>query len=132
MKHAPLLTLLALILLATPGCVSKSGTPVFEPTTAITLPGATADSIHQTLVTAIKTTRWTIISDEPGALTVRLVRGHGPRAVTAKIAYTATNYSITLVEAIDMDYDPEAKTISRKYNQWIRNLDQRISRALAK
>ena len=95
-------------------------------------PVATADSLHQTLVTAIKTTPWTIINDQPGEITVRLVRGHGPRAVTAKIAYTATNYSITLVEAIDMDYDPEAKTISRKYNQWIRNLDQRISRALAK
>lgn len=125
-------SLLALAALFTTGCAAKPGQPVYEPTTAITLPGATADSLHQTLVTAIKTTPWTIINDQPGEITVRLVRGHGPRAVTAKIAYTATNYSITLVEAIDMDYDPEAKTISRKYNQWIRNLDQRLSRALAK
>lgn len=132
MNKSSLLDLLALAALFTTGCAAKPGQPVYEPTTAITLPGATADSLHQPLVTAIKTTPWTIISDQPGEITVRLVRGHGPRAVTAKIAYTATNYSITLVEAIDMDYDPEAKTISRKYNQWIRNLDQRISRALAK
>ena len=132
MNKCSLLAILALAALFSTGCASKSGTPVFEPTTAITLPGATTDSLHQTIVTAIKTSPWTIISDQPGEITVRLVRGHGPRAVTAKIAYTPANYTITLVEAIDMDYDPEAKTISRKYNQWIRNLDQRISRALAK
>ncbi|MGN0886465.1 MAG: hypothetical protein ACI4RT_05650 [Candidatus Spyradenecus sp.] len=130
MNKLPLLATLALAALLTAGCAFKPGQPVFEPTTAITLPGATTDSLHQTLVTAIKTTPWTIISDNPGEITVRLVRGHGPRSVTAKIAYTATNYTITLVDAVDMDYDPEAKTISRKYNQWIRNLDQRIARSL--
>lgn len=132
MNKCSLFALIALAALFTTGCAVKPGQPVYEPTTAITLPGATADSLHQTLVTAIKTTPWTIINDQPGEITVRLVRGHGPRAVTAKIAYTPANYTITLVEAIDMDYDPAAKTISRKYNQWIRNLDQRISRALAK
>ncbi len=132
MNKCSLLALLALAALFTTGCAGKHGQTVYEPTTAITLSGATADSLHQTLVTTIKTTPWTIVSEKPGEITVRLVRGHGPRAVTAKIAYTPANYTITLVEAIDMDYDPAAKTISRKYNQWIRKLDQRLSRAFAK
>lgn len=128
MNKSILLALLALGLVVATGC--KANYPVLEPTAAITLPNASIDAIHDRIVSVIKSTRWAIINDEPGALTIRLSRGNGPRSVTAKIAYTATNYTITLVDAVEMDYDPEAKTISRKYNQWIRNLDLRISRAL--
>lgn len=128
MNKSILLALLALGLVVVTGC--KASYPVLEPTAAITLPNASIDAIHDRIVSVIKSTHWSIINDEPGALTIRLSRGNGPRSVTAKIAYTATNYTITLVDAVEMDYDPEAKTISRKYNQWIRNLDLRISRAL--
>ena len=130
MNKSILLALFALGLVVVTGC--KAGYPVLEPNAAIVLPNATDESVHQRLVTAVKSSHWTIINDEPGAMTVRFIRGQGPRSVTAKIAYTTTNYTITLVDAVDMDYDPEAKTISRKYNQWIRKLDQRLSRALAK
>lgn len=128
MNKSILLALLALGLVVATGC--KASYPVLEPTAAITLPNASINAVHDRIVSVIKSTRWSIINDEPGALTIRLSRGNGPRSVTAKIAYTATNYTITLVDAVEMDYDPEAKTISRKYNQWIRNLDLRISRAL--
>ena len=129
MNKSILLALFALGLVVVTGC--KAGYPVLEPNAAIVLPNATDESVHQRLVKAVESSPWTIINDEPGAMTVRLVRGYGPRSVTAKIAYTTTHYTITLVDAIDMDYDPEAKTISRKYNQWIRNLDLGIARALA-
>ena len=133
MKKLPLLVLLALGLLATPGCIFfPSSETVLEPPPDFALPAATStETLHQTIRIAVKTSDWTIVSEKPGEITVRLVRGHGPRAVEAKIFYTRSSYTITLAEAIDMDYDPVTKTISHKYNQWIRNLDQRISRALA-
>ncbi|MDR9499681.1 MAG: hypothetical protein RI556_10940 [Hydrogenovibrio sp.] len=42
------------------------------------------------------------------------------------IPYSAKEYSIVYHSSVELDYDPEKKTIHSNYNGWIQNLNNRI------
>lgn len=117
--------------LLTAGCAAKLPQPIAEPSGSFAFAAATASDIRQAILRAVAGTPWQIEdASDPGEIVVKLVRANSERMVKAKILYTAASYRICFVDAADMDYDPKERTISRKYNQWIRNLEKQIRLSL--
>lgn len=65
---------------------------------------------------------WIMKADKPGHLIGTLnLRNH---VAVVDIKYTATTYSITYKDSVELKYD--GTNIHRNYNNWIKNLDNKI------
>lgn len=126
MKRVAFVSLLGAWMIAGVGCAGPQA--VYEPKATVVVASETA--LRDAIVRAVRRSAWQLVEEKPGELLVMLSRAGGKRIVRAKIAYSGSEYTISLVDATEMDYDPETRTISRKYNQWIRNLDKAIQHAI--
>ena len=71
---------------------------------------------------------WVMNEVKPGEVEGLLaVRSH---EVRVRIPYTANSYAIYYEGSSNMNYNAKKKTIHRKYNQWVLNLDLAIRRAM--
>lgn len=126
MKRLAILSLLGVWMIAGAGCAGPQA--VYEPKSTVLV--SSEEALRDAIVRAVKARAWYVEEEKPGELLVVLSRAGGKRIVRAKIVYSGKDYTISLVDATEMDYDPETRTISRKYNQWIRNLDKAIKQAV--
>lgn len=81
--------------------------------------------LKDAIIVAAQVKGWTASPAAPGVVRCTLVKGTHKVVVDVKYA-AEKSFSIQYVSSENMKYDAAAGTISRKYNQWVRNLDRQI------
>ena len=85
------------------------------------------DQISKAIVAGGARTEWQIAASAPGTMTGKIdVRDK--HHATVSIAYSTTNFSITLVSSTNLLQ--EGNLIHHNYNRWIRILEQNIDNEL--
>ena len=120
MKTVWLLFLGVLILAG--GC--KTNPVLVEPSCQVSVVADQMEVMKKAIVRAATRRRWSAVELKPGTIHCTLLnRTH---EVQVDVVYTENNFTIRYVNSQDMDYDPAKRTINRKYNQWVRNLEKEI------
>ena len=110
------------VLILAGGC--KTNPILVEPTCSISVAPDQMDSMKHAIILAATRRRWSAVELKPGVIRCTLLnRTH---EVQVDVVYTETEFSIRYANSQDMDYDPAQRTINRKYNQWVRNLEKEI------
>ena len=124
-------TLMSLsVLLILSGC--STSRPLYNVHDAAVFTGSgsqpTLDKVRRAIVTAATGKGWSVKDIDTGHLLATLnLRKHMAQVV---IAYSTRSYSITYKDSHTLNYD--GTRIHRNYNGWIRNLEIRINRQLAR
>ncbi len=112
------------------GC-SATVSPVKDITHArvsAAMPERSMDNVKKAIIRGLATKRWTIEENEPGLLVASV--SVGPHYAQIKITYDADTYSIAHADSSpSLRYDGE--TIHRRYNHWIRLLNEAIQSQMA-
>jgi hypothetical protein len=114
--------LLVLTALLTTACVTA---PVYQPTSTVPTAAARPD-LRAAILAGLATKGWRVAREGPGVIeaTVRA----GGHTATVAIRYGGNQYSIQYVSSSEgLKYDGE--TIHRRYNHWVRLLDDAIYKA---
>ncbi|MBP5319528.1 MAG: hypothetical protein J6334_00965 [Kiritimatiellae bacterium] len=120
MKAIMLVSLCVCVLMG--GC--KAPSPIVEPNCPITVRVDQKSDMKTIITRAAVRRRWSAVEIQPGVIRCTLLnRQH---EVQVDVVYTDTHFEIRYVNSRNMDYDARQKTISRKYNQWVRNLEREI------
>jgi hypothetical protein len=99
-------------------------TPV---TTTVT---ASASEVEKAILSAATAIGWIPSAEGKNQIEAKLlVRKH---ELIINISYTAAQYTLTYKSSKNLDYNEAKQTIHSKYGQWVRNLDVRIQKELAK
>ena len=110
-------------MLLTSGCVFPRPLVTVENTPLVLIEGRQMKDI---IVSAAAHKGWGTAQVAPDVIRCTLVaRIH---KVVVDVKFSKTNFSISYVGSENMGYDPASKTINRKYNQWVRNLEAQIIR----
>jgi len=120
--------LLASILLLLGACNTR---PIYnaENVTVVTGSGSvpSQEDARRVIVKAATSKGWAVKDIDSTHLQVsHTARGHTAQAV---VEYSTNSFSITYHDSIRMKY--KGTTIHRKYNGWIRNLEERIQQYFA-
>ena len=84
----------------------------------------TLESVGEVIRAAVQARGWTIREDQPGRIVASTV-AHGGHTAAIQIDYDTYRYSITHLESSDgLLYD--GSNIHRRYNHWVRLLDEMI------
>ncbi len=119
---------LGLVLLAA-GC--RGGAPVVNLTdrSVPAVRPVAFEEVTKTIISAGAGLGWDMKAVSPGLIKGTLhLRDH---TAMVDINYTATNYSITYSDSVNLKYDAAANTIHPNYNGWVQRLDQTIRSRLA-
>ncbi len=82
-------------------------------------------SVATVIMEAGSSLGWEMVQSEEGSIKGRIaLRTH---SAVIEITYSDTEYSITLIDAQNLEYDKESNTIHRNYNGWIKNLENAIN-----
>jgi hypothetical protein len=101
-------------------------TPV---TTAVPIT-ATASEVEEAIISAANAIGWIPRAEGENQIEAKLlVRKH---ELIINISYTAAQYTLTYKKKKNLDYNEAKQTIHSKYGQWVRNLDVKIQKELAK
>ena len=101
--------------------------PVIENVENEALPaGATFEQVEQSVLTALTSRGWQIVSRSEGAVEAQYARRDF--SVNIRVSYTASTFSVIYLDSVGLRYDPEDQTIHRNYNRWISNLRVDIAR----
>jgi len=95
------------------------------------MPGVeqTEDKVAKAIIKACASLGWVCTISAPGEIKGRLnLRSH---QADVRIPYSRDKYSIIYVSSENLRYDAEDNTIHRNYNNWVLNLQRRISAELA-
>lgn len=120
--------MLSMALFAGPACAGRVA-PVYNvvdhpiPVSAQKLP---LTEIEKNIMAAGAQHQWQCEELGPGSLHASFT--HGSHQVVVAIAFSQTAYSITLVSSVNMKQ--EGDEIHRKYNQWVRTLEEAIASRL--
>ncbi|MBO7654325.1 MAG: hypothetical protein J6U40_05335 [Kiritimatiellae bacterium] len=110
------------VLLLFSGC--KTNPVLVEPTCQVSVMSDQMEVMKKAIIRAATRRRWSAVELKPGAIHCTLLnRTH---EVQVDVIYTENNFTIRYANSQDMDYDPAKRTINRKYNQWVRNLEKEI------
>lgn len=120
MKAIMLVSLCVCVLMG--GC--KAPSPIIEPNCPITVSTEQVGNMKKAIVVAATRLGWSAVDTGPTVVRCTLVKGI--HEVKVDVVYTDKNFLIRYVDSKEMEYDPSMKTISRKYNQWVRNLEKEI------
>jgi hypothetical protein len=104
-----------------------AGAPVYNVASAPIpqSPAATLENIEKAIIRAGLQLGWKISPQEPGkAEGVLVLRTH---TAVVDITYDTKAFSITYKSSINLNYQPENKTIHSNYNGWIKNLEKAIT-----
>jgi hypothetical protein len=83
------------------------------------------DEVRQILVRAATLRKWTVEREEPRVIFARIV--YGAHEAVVRLDYNSAGYSISYVDSSPgLRYD--GVTIHRRYNQWVRLLDDSIQK----
>jgi hypothetical protein len=100
------------------------------PVTATVSVTATAPEVEKAILTAATALGWIPRAEGENQIEAKLlVRKH---ELIINISYTASQYTLTYKSSKNLDYNEAKQTIHSKYAQWVRNLDVRIQKELAK
>ena len=104
------------------GCATKVSTA--DRYTPLTV--KQGNSLRDAIFAAANRRRWIAADNGPGVVRCTLMpRGH---RVVVDVYYNDKGITIRYVESENMSYDPSDKEISRKYEQWVKNLQVEIFR----
>ena len=124
-----LLVVLAVTLLPLGACASRQE-PIYNVTNH-PIPAAqklSSDDVAKAIIAGGARTGWQIGPNADGSLTGTIdVRGKHHATVT--IAYSQTNYTVTLVSSTNLLQ--EGNLIHRNYNRWVRDLEKNIDDQLS-
>jgi len=84
-----------------------------------------ARNVENAIVTASAHRGWEFKKVAPGKLVGMLVV-RGKHYVEIDVLFNSKEYRITYKDSKNMKYDPETKTIHKRYNSWVTNLDNDI------
>jgi hypothetical protein len=89
----------------------------------------TLEVIERAIISGCAVRGWQCRAVKPGEIrAVLLVRMHMAESL---IRFDTEKYSITYVDSKELRYDPDKKTIHRKYNLWVANLIGDINKSIA-
>ena len=86
------------------------------------------EQVRQRIVLAATQRGWTIDADGPQSLRATIAAGRGAYEAVVNITFSATAYSITLVES--KGFGQRGDQINGRANRWIRNLEADIENML--
>lgn len=125
MKYFLSLFLVALASVLFTGCRSASIQPVETHTYA-----TSKATVEQAIIDGCRERGWSPRKVKDGEIEAVLnVRSH---TAIVTIPYSADGYKILYKDSTNLKYDPADKTIHSNFVNWVRNLDQSISRRLIK
>lgn len=138
MRHVLLAGVIALLVVGTLGNLACGGglPPVYVPTSPAIPPAGgapfTAQYVEEATVQGAALRGWKIVHRSPGVVIADIVAGgHGARV---RILSDATGWRIEHVQSspgLRWSADPtQGEVIHRRYNQWVKSLDDSIRRAL--
>lgn len=125
MRRHKLLTVLLLIALAAFAVGCKTA-PVYTVTDApvnTVKKSVTQAEVKNAIMRAGSRLGWRMSDTKPGLITAQLLKRK--HSVVVEIPYTTKSYSINYKDSTEMQYD--GANIHKYYNNWVRNLDQRIA-----
>lgn len=116
-------------LLITPPAAAANGPPINDEvyTSVASIDGRsyTRKQVETAIINASAHRGWQFKRGNNGALIgTLLVRGK--HFVAVDVVYDSKAYKITYRDSKNMNYDPATKTIHKRYNSWVENLDNDI------
>ena len=120
MKHLSRALLAAAVLVLVAACSAPVHNVVSEP--LLSQRDVTLEEVKQAIITAGTGLGWKMMPQEDGRITGQLdIRTH---VAIVDITYSSKAFSITYVDSTNLKYD--GRLIHRNYNNWIKNLEDRI------
>ena len=117
------LSLLLVLLLITLGCSKHA--PMYAPgPNAVDNSRLTVETMGKAIADAGAMLGWEVRPESPGTMKAIKTQRNGKHVVVLRIVYTATTYSISYAESINMNYD--GRNIHPKYNKWVTELERNI------
>ena len=125
MKHLSRALLAAAVLVLVAACSAPVHNVVSEP--VLSQRDVTREEVKKAIVSAGTGLGWKMTPQEDGRIAGRLdLRKH---IAIVDITYTAKAFSITYADSTNLKYD--GRLIHRNYNNWIKNLENRIQATIA-
>jgi hypothetical protein len=111
------------------GAACSHANPLVEPAPLRTT--ASAEVVHQAILSAMAAKKWLMQEDQPGVVTAR--QESRQHTLVVAIRYTQDSVSLSYVSSVNFDERRDAQGrifIHRKYRQWTENLIAAINKNL--